>query len=93
MLFRSDLLCAALAVAGLTPHVTAGAYYVLADARRLERPTAREAAFALLERTGIASVSGASFYRGPVGESLLRFCFAKDDAVLAEAARRLRAMG
>jgi aminotransferase len=90
---KRDILCAALADAGLTPHVPAGAYYVLADARRLGRPTAREAAFALLERAGIAAVSGASFYRGPVGESLLRFCFAKDDAVLEEAARRLRALG
>ncbi|MFO0607090.1 MAG: aminotransferase class I/II-fold pyridoxal phosphate-dependent enzyme [Polyangiales bacterium] len=90
---KRDILCGALADAGLKPYVPAGAYYVLADAGRFETATAREAAFALLERAGIASVSGASFYRGPVGETLLRFCFAKDDEVLVEAARRLRAMG
>jgi aminotransferase len=90
---KRDILCSALADAGLKPYVPAGAYYVLADAGRFETATAREAAFALLERAGIASVSGASFYRGPVGETLLRFCFAKDDEVLVEAARRLRAMG
>lgn len=90
---KRDILCGALADAGLTPYVPAGAYYVLADARRFGRATAREAAFELLERAKIASVSGASFYRDPVGETLLRFCFAKDDDVLEEAARRLRAMG
>ncbi len=90
---KRDILCSALADAGLTPYVPAGAYYVLADARRLGCATAREAAFQLLDRTKIASVSGASFYRDPVGETLLRFCFAKDDDVLEEAARRLRAAG
>ncbi len=89
---KRDILCDALAEVGLTPYVPAGAYYVLADARRLGCATAREAAHALLAKTGIASVSGASFYRDPVGETLLRFCFAKDDDVLREAARRLRAM-
>ncbi len=90
---KRDILCHALTDVGLTPYVPAGAYYVLADARRFGRATAREAAFELLERAKIASVSGASFYRDPVGETLLRFCFAKDDDVLEEAARRLRAMG
>lgn len=88
---KRDILCDALTDAGLTPYVPAGAYYVLADARPLGRATAREAAYRLLEETGIAAVSGASFYRDPVGETLLRFCFAKDDDVLREAARRLRA--
>ena len=90
---KRDILCAALTDAGLTPYVPEGAYYVLADARRLGFATAREAAHAVLERAKVASVSGASFYRDPVGETLLRFCFAKDDDVLEEAARRLRAMG
>jgi aminotransferase len=47
---------------------------------------------ALLERAKIASVPGTSFYRNPVGEALTRFCFAKEDTVLEEAARRLRAL-
>lgn len=87
---RRDILCDALDDVGITPYRPAGAYYVLADARPLGCATAREAAMKLLERTGIASVSGSSFYRDPVGETLLRFCFAKEDDVLHEAARRLR---
>jgi aminotransferase len=89
---KRDILCSALADAGLTPHVPRGAYYVLADVRRLGEPTAKAAAMKLLERTKIASVPGTSFYRDPVGETLTRFCFAKEDDVLEEAARRLRAL-
>ena len=41
-------------------------------------------------KQGIAAVAGTSFYRDPIGETILRFCFAKDDAVLVDAAARLR---
>ena len=87
---KRDLMCSTLAAAGLSPIVPQGAYYVLADCTRLGFATAREAAMALLERTRVASVPGTAFYRGATGEKLLRFCFAKDDDVLAEACRRLR---
>jgi aminotransferase len=87
---KRDILCDALDDVGLTPYRPAGAYYVLADARPLGGATARESAMTLLARTGIAAVSGASFYRDPVGETLLRFCFAKEDDVLRDAAARLR---
>jgi len=43
----------------------------------------------LLKTTGVASVPGASFFHDDSGENLLRFCFAKTDAELAEACRRL----
>ena len=88
---KRDLICSTLAAAGLPPIVPQGAYYVLADCTRLGLATAREAALSLLERTLVASVPGTAFYRGATGEKLLRFCFAKDDDVLAEACRRLRA--
>ncbi len=89
---KRDVLCDALDAAGLTPFVPHGAYYVLADVRRLGAASAKEAAMTLLERTKIASVPGTSFYADPVGDTLSRFCFAKDDDVLEEAARRLRAL-
>jgi aminotransferase len=89
---KRDILCSALADAGLTPYVPRGAYYVLADIRRLGAPNAKAAAMMLLERAKIASVPGMSFYTDPVGDTLCRFCFAKEDEVLEEAARRLRAL-
>jgi aminotransferase len=87
---KRDLCCDALDRAGLRPIVPQGAYYVLADVGHLGYATGREAAMALLEGVGVASVSGACFYQGPLGERLLRFCFAKEDAVLEEACRRIR---
>ncbi|MEI8256670.1 MAG: aminotransferase class I/II-fold pyridoxal phosphate-dependent enzyme, partial [Deltaproteobacteria bacterium] len=89
---KREILCGALADAGLTPHVPQGAYYVLADMRKIGAPDAKTAAMTLLERTGIAAIPGTSFYRDPVGETLARFCFAKEVDVLDEASRRLRAL-
>jgi len=89
---KRDVLCSALADAKLTPYVPRVAYYVLADIRRLDKRTSKEAAMMLLERIRVASVPGTSFYADPVGETLTRFCFAKDDDVLDEAARRIRSL-
>lgn len=87
---KRDILCDALRDARLDPIVPEGAYYVLADASALGQPTSAEAAMSLLHKTHVASVPGSAFYRGAPGDRLLRFCFAKEDHELEEAARRLR---
>jgi aminotransferase len=89
---KRDQLCAALADAGLTPHVPAGSYFALADISRMPGKTGDERALALLERAGVACVPGTAFWRGAEGDRLGRFCFGKTDADLAEACRRLRNM-
>lgn len=89
---KRDILCSALTDARLTPYVPRGAYYVLADITRLGAPNAKAAALTILERAKIASVPGMSFYSDPAGDTLCRFCFAKEDDVLEEAGRRLRAL-
>ena len=43
----------------------------------------------LLEKTGVASVPGEAFFQRPEGAKYLRFCFAKNDDVLAQACERL----
>jgi aminotransferase len=65
---------------------------VLADASILPGRTSREKAMHLLHQTGVATVAGSAFYHGDGGENLIRFCFAKTDAELAEACRRLQAL-
>jgi aminotransferase len=89
---KRAILCGALSDAKLTPHIPRGAYYVLADITRLGAASAKEASMTLLERTKVASVPGSSFYEDSIGQTLARFCFAKEDDVLLEAARRLRAL-
>jgi aminotransferase len=81
----------ALTDSGLTPTTTpAGAYYVLAEATRLQGKTAAEKARYLLAATGVAAVAGSAFFRAGRGEDLLRFCFAKRDEDLDQACDRLR---
>ena len=86
------MLVEALRDAGMRPHVPDGAYYILADAGRLPGETAALKARALLAETGVAAVAGSAFFAAGSGrgEELLRFCFAKKDAELEEACRRLR---
>jgi len=88
-LAKRDLLSAALERAGLSPCSPQGAYYILADASRLQGSTSKEKAMYLLQRTGVATVPGEAFYHGSEGNSFLRFCYAKPDADLREACRRL----
>ncbi len=87
---KRTMIVDALRVAGMKPHVPDGAYYVLASAENLPGATAAEKARALLAETGVAAVAGSAFFRPGKGEDLLRFCFAKKDADLAEACRRLK---
>jgi aminotransferase len=87
---KRDLLCGTLQEAGLTPSIPKGAYYVLADASILPGATGKEKSMYLLRETGVATVAGSAFYHGSGGDNLLRFCFAKTDAELTEACRRLK---
>lgn len=87
---KRDILCNGLQQAGLTPLIPQGAYYVLADVAHLGFPTAKAAALSLLEQTGVASIPGSAFYQGDAGENLIRFCFAKEDAILHEVVERLQ---
>jgi len=87
---KRERICDTLDAVGLAPIRPEGAYYVLADVSKHGFESAREAALALLEETKVACVPGTAFYRGATGEGLVRFCFAKEDDVLAEACKRLR---
>jgi aminotransferase len=87
---KRDKMCSALADAGLTPSIPAGAYYVLADASSLPGATAKEKARTLLRERGVAAVAGTAFFTGGRGENLLRFCFAKRDEDLERACALLR---
>jgi aminotransferase len=86
---KRAMICEALERAGLTPFVPQGAYYVIADASRLPGRDSKDRAMYLLQKTGVASVPGEAFFQRREGANYLRFCFAKNDEVLAEACERL----
>jgi len=86
---KRDRFCAALTKAGLTPSIPSGAYYVLADVSGLPGTTGKQRAMYVLEQTGVAGVPGEAFFSGPTGADFLRFSYAKTDADIEEACRRL----
>ena len=86
---KRDRFCSVLSSVGLEPYVPQGAYYVLADVSKIAGKTSKERAMNLLSETGVASVPGEAFYHDEAGEALVRFCFAKEDAIIDEACRRI----
>lgn len=89
---KRDKICSALAKAGLEPYIPQGAYYVLADISKIPGKTSKERAMHLLHQTGVACVPGEAFFHDDSGETLARFCFAKQDDVLEEACRRIETL-
>lgn len=85
---KRELICRGLEIAGFKFSRPQGSYYVLADASHLPGPTSKRRAMYLLEKTGVAAVPGEAFFSSG-GETLLRFCYAKDDNQLLEACDRL----
>ncbi|EAT58268.1 aspartate aminotransferase [Chlorobium ferrooxidans DSM 13031] len=63
---------------------------MLADVSRIPGKSAKERAMHILRKSGVASVPASAFYHDGRGESMVRFCFAKEDAVLEEAGHRLQ---
>jgi len=86
---KRDRFCAALVQAGLPPSVPQGAYYVLADARRLPGKTGKDRAMHVLKTVGVAGVPGEAFFSGVEGSGFIRFSYAKTDVDLDEACRRI----
>ncbi|HKT34054.1 MAG TPA: pyridoxal phosphate-dependent aminotransferase [Nitrospira sp.] len=86
---KRDRFCAALAQAGLPPVVPQGAYYVLADTSRFPGTSGKDRAMHVLKTAGVAGVPGEAFFSTPEGARYIRFCYAKTDADLDEACRRI----
>jgi aminotransferase len=86
---KRNKICSALTQANMQPYVPQGAYYVLADMTAVPGSSGKERAMNLLKNTGVACVPGGAFYHDDGGETLGRFCFAKEDHILDEACERL----
>lgn len=90
---KRDRFCRTLTRVGLPPVIPQGSYYVLADVSRLPGTSGKDRAMYLLNKTGVAGVPGEAFFTGPEGAQFIRFCYAKTDADLDEACRRLERLG
>jgi aminotransferase len=90
---KRDRFCQALGKADLTPSIPQGAYYVLADTSRVPGITGKERALFLLKTIGLAGVPGEAFFSGADGRHFIRFSYAKTDADIDDACRRIARFG
>jgi N-succinyldiaminopimelate aminotransferase len=90
---RRERLLAGLARAGLEAYSPEGSYFILADISGQGRGDDMAFCRHLVTHVGVAAIPPSVFY-GPehrhLGRGLARFAFCKTDAVLDEAARRLK---
>jgi aminotransferase len=88
---RRDFLAQALDEAGFRVYRPRGAYYIMTDVGHLGTRDDVAFAFHLVEKFGVATVPGSSFYSSPsLGKTKIRFCFPKKMETLQQAAERLR---
>ena len=64
-------------------------FFQVVDYSEISAEIDTEYAARLTREIGVASIPVSVFYESPPARHLLRFCFAKDDATLEEAAKRL----
>ncbi len=88
---RRDFLARILDEAGFRIYLPRGAYYIMTDVKHFDVSDDVAFAFQLVEKFGIATVPGSSFYsRSSLGATKVRFCFPKKRETLELAAEKLR---
>ncbi len=88
---RRDFLAQALIEAGFKIFLPKGAYYIMADIGHFGFSDDMTFATHLIEKGGVATVPGSSFYSRPsLGANKVRFCFPKKRETLEQAVERLK---
>ena len=90
---RRDLLCEALDSLHLDVHVPQGTYFVTTDVSALGHADGKAFCASLAEHAGVVAIPSQVFYEdgSDEGRHLIRWAFCKEEDVLAEGIRRLRA--
>jgi methionine transaminase len=89
---KRDRFCAALAGSRFRLLPSNGTYFVLADYSAISGDAEDVFARQLVERHGVAAIPVSAFYREPLDNRVVRFCFAKRDDTLDAAVGRLRSI-
>ena len=74
---------------GFRPLASDGSYFQLFDYTKLSNKTELEYATQLTIEAGVTAIPVSAFYKFPVENKVLRFCFAKKETTLEEAVDRL----
>ena len=86
---KRDRFCELLAPSRFTLRPACGTFFQVLDYGDITNEQDTEYAKRLTREIGVASIPISVFCEEPVDQHLLRFCFAKDDDILEEAASRL----
>ena len=86
---KRDLFCRALESSRLQLTPSAGTYFQLVDFSAITGQADTTVCEQWTREHGVASIPVSVFYEKPPEQHFLRFCFAKRDSVLAQAAERL----
>ena len=86
---KRDLFCDLLAESRFRLTPSSGTFFQLVDYGDITNAPDTELARRWTTEAKVASIPMSVFYEHPPEQSYLRFCFAKDDATLARAARTL----
>ncbi len=89
---KRDLFNKVMADSGFILAPSAGTYFQLADYSVLSDMNDRDFATFLTCEIGVAAIPISAFYETPPGDRIVRFCFAKQDATIIEAAEKLCAI-
>ena len=89
---KRDLFLSCLEGTKFTWTPSAGTYFQLLEYSAYSDASDTDFADILLRKAGVASIPVAPFYAQPPRLSVVRFCFAKNDSTLEQAAERLRRM-
>jgi aminotransferase len=88
---RRDFFSRVLEETGFRIYLPHGAYYIMTDIGHFGFSDDVAFAFQLVEKFGVATVPGSSFYsRSSLGKTKIRFCFPKKRETLKQAAEKLK---
>ena len=86
---KRDYFAQAMQATAFTPVPSFGSYFQLFSFKGITAETEMQLATRLTKEVGVASIPVSAFYKDGTDNSVLRFCFTKNEATLAEAAERL----
>lgn len=86
---KRDYFSAAMKATSFKPLPSSGSYFQLYSYEGLSNETEKAFAVRLIKEYGVATIPVSAFYKEQQENKVLRFCFAKKEETLAEAAKRL----
>lgn len=89
---KRDRFLDAMSGTGFIMQRSAGTYFQLADYGDISSVPDTEFVRFLTTEVGVAAIPMSAFYETPPSQTLIRFCFCKDDATLIAAAERLQGL-